>query len=338
MPSISNLKTLVEVDDLRVLFHQRRGNFGRVTIRAVDGVSFRVPVGTTLGIVGESGSGKSTVVRAVVGLQPATSGTIRVLGTDTTRKDAAARDALRGVQMVFQDPSASLNPRLNVGTAIMEPILRTCSKVEARRRMLETLELVGLRSSLADRLPGQLSGGQQQRVGIARAIIQQPQVIVLDEAVSALDVSVQAQVLNLLADLQERFSLTYIFVSHDLAAVQMLADRVIVLYLGRIMEDVPAAMLDRDLAHPYSIALRSAVPYSDPGRERSRERILLTGDVPSPADPPSGCVFHTRCPVAQAVCRTDVPALRELGDGRRVACHFAGEVSVAQLAAAGATA
>jgi oligopeptide/dipeptide ABC transporter ATP-binding protein len=319
-------RALLEFDGVTKTFTNRPGFFGRrQSLNAVDNVSLSVEAGETLGIVGESGSGKSTLARMAVGLDQPTSGVIRLGGVDIFEGSAGLREVRRNLQMVFQDPAASLNPKLRVGVSIAEPILGAVTNAEAQNRVRELLQLVGLRPEIARRYPGELSGGQQQRVCIARALIADPRVIVHDEAVSALDVSVQAQVLNLLADLQDQLGLTYVFISHDLAVVQMISTRVAVMYLGQVVEIMPAEELNNELLHPYSVALRSAVPVSDPVVERSRERIILPGDIPSPINPPNGCRFHTRCPLAQEVCRVKEPVLREYAPGRLAACHFAGQ-------------
>ena len=263
----------------------------------------------------------------IVGLDRPTSGSIRLDGVDILKGSTKSKEAIRSFQMVFQDPAASLNPRLRVGRSIAEPLLKSASSHEVKVRVKELLSLVGLRPEVAERYPGQLSGGQQQRICIARVLISNLRIIVHDEAVSALDVSVQAQVLNLLADLQERQGLTYVFISHDLAVVRMISTRVAVMYLGKVVEVVPADQLNKDLLHPYSIALRSAVPIPDPVAERNRERILLSGDMPSSVNPPSGCRFHTRCPLAQDICRIKEPPLVQHAPERWVACHFAGQFS-----------
>jgi oligopeptide/dipeptide ABC transporter ATP-binding protein len=314
---------LLEIEGVSKRFVQRSGLFsGTVHIHAVNDVSLSVPRGSTLGIVGESGSGKSTLARAIVGLQRPSEGRISLDGVGLYGRDREAARARRRIQMVFQDPASSLNPRLRVRDSILEPLGRIGRK-SGDDRVAELLALVGLRPDHADRFPRQLSGGQQQRVCIARALIGEPDVLVLDEAVSALDVSVQAQVLNLLLDLQERLGLTYIFISHDLAVIKLVSDQVAVMYLGKIVELLPSEHLDGGLAHPYAVALRSAVPIADPIRERTRERIVLTGDIPSPASPPPGCHFHPRCPIAQDVCSSVEPELRLVGAGHLAACHFA---------------
>ena len=318
---------LLEVQHLRVHFPVKSGVFARSRehVRAVDGVSFEVAAGETVGLVGESGCGKTTVGRAVVRLLEPTGGTIRFAGEDLTAlRGPALRERRRQFQMIFQDPFSSLNPRLTVGESVGEAldIHRLVADAAARRRRIgELLHSVGLDSAAADRYPHEFSGGQRQRIGIARALAVEPRLIVGDEPVSALDVSVQAQVVNLLQELQRERGLAYLFISHDLAVVEHLSHRILVMYLGRIVESGPAKALCREPRHPYTQALISAVPVVDP--DSKRKRIVLSGDVPSPINPPAGCPFHPRCPVAESRCRTEVPALREAGAGRQVACHLA---------------
>jgi oligopeptide/dipeptide ABC transporter ATP-binding protein len=318
---------LLEVQNLRVHFPVKQGVFARVRghVRAVDDVSLTVAAGETVGLVGESGCGKTTLGRAVIRLVEPTGGTIRFEGEDLTRlRGAALRAKRRHFQMIFQDPFSSLNPRLTVGESIGEALdlHRLTPTREARRQRIgELLAGVGLDAAHAERFPHEFSGGQRQRIGIARALAVEPRLIVCDEPVSALDVSVQAQVVNLLQDLQRDRGLAYLFISHDLAVVEHLSHRIVVMYLGRIVEVGPAKELCRTPRHPYTQALISAVPVVDP--DAKRQRIILAGDVPSPIHPPGGCPFHPRCPVAEARCRTEVPPLRETGAGRQVACHLA---------------
>ena len=318
--------TLVDVRDLVKHYSGERSWFGlgrpRPPVRAVDGVSFTIASGRTLGLVGESGSGKTTVGRTMLRLQEPTSGTVLFDGNDVFALDAARLRALRRrMQIVFQDPYSSLNPRMTVGETLREPleIHGLAGEVAA------LLDEVGLDAVFAKRYPHELSGGQRQRVGIARALSVEPQFVVCDEPVSALDVSVQAQVLNLLADLQARRRLTYLFIAHDLAVVRHIADDVAVMYLGKIVERAPATEIYALPRHPYTRALLSAVPEPDP--RASKQRIVLSGDIPSPANPPPGCPFHPRCPhpLKSERCRTDPPPLREITPGHRAACHYAEE-------------
>ena len=315
---------LVQVEGL-VKHYTRRGwlGAGAPPVRAVDGVSFHVAPGETLGLVGESGSGKSTVGRAVLRLEPPTSGTVRFDGTDLASLDAGALRALRRrMQVVFQDPFGSLNPRRTIGDSIAEGlVIHAIGPANERRLRVESLlEEVGLDASHADRYPHEFSGGQRQRIGIARALAVEPQFIVCDEPVSALDVSIQAQVLNLLLDLRERRGLAYLFIAHDLAVVRQIAHRVAVMYLGTIVELGPAREVIQSPRHPYTRALVSAIPQPDPTRQA--ERIVLAGEPPSPSAPPPGCPFEPRCfhPLKDARCRAERPALVQIGE-RSVACH-----------------
>jgi oligopeptide/dipeptide ABC transporter ATP-binding protein len=321
---------LVVVEDLVKEFNATRGLWGfgqaRGVVRAVDHVSFRIAPGQTLGLVGESGCGKSTVARTVLRLLEPDSGKVVVDGVDVLAlRPAELRALRRRMQIVFQDPYGSLNPRMTVRQTLVEPlVIHGLGSSSARpARVAALLEEVGLDRQLADSYPHELSGGQRQRVGIARALSVEPKFLVLDEPVSALDVSVQAQVLNLLSDLQQRHQLTYLFIAHDLAVVKYSADHVAVMYLGKIVEQAPAAVLYKAPRHPYTKSLLSAVPIPDPRVER--QRIVLTGDVPSPSNPPAGCAFHPRCPHPKkdARCRTEVPALRQIAPGQVAACHFA---------------
>jgi oligopeptide transport system ATP-binding protein len=328
---------LLVVEDLEKHFPISRGivfqkEIGRV--RAVDGISYSVSKGETLGVVGESGCGKSTTGRAIIRLNKPTSGRILFDGTDIAPLEGKdLRRLRRRMQMIFQDPYSSLNPRMNVGAILTEPleIHNVGTKAERRERADELLSIVGLDPSYAGRYPHEFSGGQRQRVGVARALALNPDLIVADEPVSALDVSIQAQIVNLLERLQGEFGLTYLFVAHDLSVVSHISDRIAVMYLGRIVELTTSIELSRAPLHPYTVALLSAIPVPDPVVESRRRRIILKGDVPSPVNPPSGCRFHTRCWLREQLgnpeqCTTVDPPLRELGPGHQVACHFAEQV------------
>ncbi|MDP4892801.1 ABC transporter ATP-binding protein [Cypionkella sp.] len=319
-------KPLVEVSDLKMYFPIYSGVLRRHTgdVKAVDGVSFNILEGETLGLVGESGCGKSTVGRALLRLYEPTAGSVVIGGEDIATLDPEAlRKKRPTMQMVFQDPQASLNPRMTVAGIISEPLVEHTDWTAERRleRVLELMDAVGLNRRFANRFPHEFSGGQRQRIGIARALALNPKFIVCDEPIAALDVSIQAQVVNLLEDLQERLGLTYLFISHDLSMVRHIADRVAVMYLGRIAELSPRDALFANPLHPYAEALLSAVNEPDPNRAR-RERIILQGDVPSPANPPKGCNFCTRCPKAFARCHQEKPELVEVQPGRQVACFL----------------
>jgi oligopeptide transport system ATP-binding protein len=318
---------LIRVRGLKMHFPVYSGLLRRKAgeVKAVDDVSFDIASGETLGLVGESGCGKSTAGRAILRLYDPTAGSIWLEGREITRLQGDDLRRLRPrMQMIFQDPQASLNPRMTVGSIIAEPLDEhtDLGRREKRARVLELMDAVGLNRSFANRYPHEFSGGQRQRIGIARALALNPSFIVCDEPIAALDVSIQAQVVNLLEDLQKSHGLTYLFISHDLSMVRHLASRVAVMYLGRIMELGPRDALYRNPLHPYTQALLSAVPDPDPEREARREHIVLTGEVPSPRNPPRGCVFSTRCPKVFDRCRSEVPELRDVGGGRRAACHL----------------
>jgi oligopeptide transport system ATP-binding protein len=321
-------ESLLSVNNLVMHFPLTRGIiFQRKVgaVQAVDGISFNVKPGETLGLVGESGCGKSTTGRAILQLYKPTDGEVIFKGKDLTKLNGGdMRKMRRHLQMIFQDPYASLNPRMTVGNIVSEPmqIHNLVPKRERTQRVQELLETVGLNPYFANRYPHEFSGGQRQRIGIARALAANPDFIVADEPVSALDVSIQAQIVNLLEDLQERFGLTYLFIAHDLSVVKHISDRVAVMYLGKIVEMADRNELYADPLHPYTKALLSAVPIPDPVIEKRRERIILPGDVPSPINPPSGCHFHTRCPYAMEVCRQVDPVFADQGNGHFVACHL----------------
>jgi peptide/nickel transport system ATP-binding protein len=329
---------LVELENLKVYFPIKSGivldrHIG--DIRAVDDVSFTIKRGETLGLVGESGCGKSTVGRTILRLYDPTEGRIVFDGKDISRlRETELRPLRRRMQMVFQDPYASLNPRHSVGRIVGEPLRShgLATRREASARVRDLLRIVGLPADAAARYPHEFSGGQRQRIGLARALALNPDFIVADEPVSALDVSIQAQIINLFEQLQEEFELTYLFIAHDLAVVRHISDRIAVMYLGWIVEVSPAAELYENPLHPYTISLLSAVPIPDPVVEKQREAILLAGDLPSPANPPQACRFHTRCPFVQPTrCREEVPPLRRLASGHEVACHWAEEIKEGRI-------
>ena len=321
-------EVLLHVDDLKMHFPIYRGVFQRQVgaVRAVDGVSFDVKRGETLGLVGESGCGKSTTGRTILQLYKPTSGAVTFDGTNlVTLKGEQMRQMRRKMQMIFQDPYASLNPRMTVAQLVGEPLMvhSAATGAEITERVAHLLELVNLNPAFATRYPHEFSGGQRQRIGVARALALQPSFIICDEPISALDVSIQAQVVNLLEELQEQFNLTYLFIAHDLSMVKHISDRVAVMYLGVIVELATRDELYAKPLHPYTQALLSAVPIPDPVADAKRKRTILHGDVPSPANPPSGCRFRTRCPIAEAVCAETRPEFREIRPGHFVACFFA---------------
>lgn len=321
------LRPLLEVRGLKKHFDITKGWFAkrRTILRAVDGLDFTVFRGETFGIVGESGCGKSTTGNVVLRLLEASEGEIWFEGEDLRKLSAERmREKRRDLQMIFQDPYSSLNPRMRVGDIIAEPLRshRAAEGDALRRRVRELMDIVGLSPSYASRYPHEFSGGQRQRIGIARALALQPKLIVCDEAVSALDVSIQSQILNLLSRLQKEFDLTYIFIGHGLPAVKHISDRIAVMYLGKIVEIASKERLFSDPRHPYTEGLMASVPISDPSLRSGRRRTILEGDIPSPTNPPAGCRFHTRCPYATERCRTEEPLLKEVeGEGRYVACH-----------------
>ena len=320
-------KALVEVRDLKMHFPIYAGLLRRRVgeVKAVDGISFDVMQGETLGLVGESGCGKSTAGRAILRLYDLTEGSLKIDGVEIGQSSQAALRKLRPtMQMVFQDPQASLNPRMTVQSIIQEPLDEhtTLTLAQKRDKVASLMDAVGLNRAYAGRYPHAFSGGQRQRIGIARALALNPKFIVCDEPIAALDVSIQAQVVNLLEDLQDQFGLTYLFISHDLSMVRHIASRVAVMYLGRIVELAPREELFNNPLHPYTRALLSAVPDPDPSTEQASKRIILQGDVPSPANPPKGCNFCTRCPQVMAICRSVEPLYQELTPGRFVACHL----------------
>jgi oligopeptide transport system ATP-binding protein len=321
---------LVQVQDLSKHFPIGVGFFGGQTVRAVDGVSFEIRTGETFGLVGESGCGKSTLGRLLVQLLPVTTGHVHFKGVDlVTLKGERLRRMRQEMQMIFQDPYASLNPRMTVGETIAEPLRNfgVTRALDRRRRVGEMMRLCGLNPSFINRYPHEFSGGQRQRVGIARALALNPSFIVADEPISTLDTSIQAQIVNLLDELQDRFGLTYLFIAHDLSVVRHLSDRVAVMYLGKIVEIGDADALYQRPQHPYTKALLSSIPIPDPDLEARRRPILLKGEIPSPVNPPSGCCFHTRCPIAQfPVCAEREPPLADIGRGHLAACHFPGKL------------
>ncbi|WP_042478879.1 ABC transporter ATP-binding protein [Bacillus ndiopicus] len=326
-------KELLKVEGLKQYFPIKGGFLGRTVnhVKALDGVSFTIYEGETVSIVGESGCGKSTTGRAILRLEEPTEGTVEFQGTDLTKiSKKEMRKFRKDLQIIFQDPYASINPRQTVASVLNEAmhIQNVLPPNQRRARIEELLETVGLRPYQADRYPHEFSGGQRQRIGIARALSVDPKLIICDEAVSALDVSIQAQVLNLLEELQEEYGLTYLFISHDLGVVRHISDRIIVMYLGKIVEIADKTSLFENPQHPYTKALLSAIPVPDP--DAKKERIILKGDVPSPIDPPNGCRFHTRCPFATDKCRTEEPQLRTsdlMKEGHQAACHYMEDIT-----------
>ena len=318
---------LLEIKNLKKYFTIKGEKAGRNKLRAVEDVSFDIFKGETLGLVGESGSGKTTAGRTILRLYEPTDGSIIYAGKDITK--VKIQPYRRKMQYIFQDPYASLNPRMTVGDIVGEPIdihNLAGSKGERTDRIKQLLEQVGLNSEQATRYPHEFSGGQRQRIGIARALAVEPEFIVCDEPVSALDVSIQAQIINMLEKLQQDMGLTYLFIAHDLAVVKHISQRIGVMYLGKIVEIAETRELHTHPLHPYTRALLSAIPAFDPEINRARRRIILEGEIPNPLTPPKGCVFSTRCPYAKEICREQVPVLKEVGAGHQAACHFAGEI------------
>ncbi|MBH5320555.1 dipeptide ABC transporter ATP-binding protein [Paenibacillus sp. GSMTC-2017] len=314
---------LVQINDLRKFFNLGKGNI----LKAVNEISFDIARGETVGVVGESGCGKSTAGRTIMRLYEPTSGSVTFEGKDVSKlRGAELKGLRRNMQMIFQDPYASLNPRMTVTDIIGEALdihNLVSSRAERKRRVEDLLDLVNLNPEHATRYPHEFSGGQRQRIGIARALAVDPKFIIADEPISALDVSIQAQVVNLMQDLQKRMGLTYLFIAHDLSMVKHISDRVAVMYLGKVVELAESSELYENPRHPYTRALLSAIPIPDPEVEATRERIVLKGDLPSPINPPSGCQFHTRCPIATEKCKTDEPKLVDIGRGHFASCHYA---------------
>ena len=328
-PAADAQSPLVRVEEVVKHFPVGGGFFGRSLVHAVDGVNLTIKAGETLGLVGESGCGKSTLGRVIVQLQPATSGHVYFKDVDLTRvRGEKLRRTRQQIQMIFQDPYASLNPRMTVGDIVSEP-LRNFGVARGRKaeeRVQEVMRVVGLNPNFVNRYPHEFSGGQRQRIGIARALVLNPSFIVADEPVSALDVSIQAQIVNLMEDLQQKFNLTFLFIAHDLSVVRHMSDRVAVMYLGKIVEIGSSEAIHAQPLHPYTKVLQSSVPVPDPDLEAARKPILLKGEIPSPVNPPSACRFHTRCPIAVKICSEVEPPLEMKADGHLVACHFPGKL------------
>ncbi|WP_308054073.1 oligopeptide/dipeptide ABC transporter ATP-binding protein [Enterocloster lavalensis] len=321
-----NRETCLKVTDLKMYFPVKSGIFSKArSLKAVDGVSFSIAQGETMGLVGESGCGKTTVGRTILKLYEATGGSIVYKGTDITGfDDQEMRPYRRKMQMIFQDPYTSLDPRMNVEAIISEPIraLKLCSEGDRRDRVRELIQMVGLKADHLNRYPHEFSGGQRQRIGIARALAAEPEFIVCDEPISALDVSIQAQVINILEELQHKFGFTYLFISHDLSMVRHISHQVGVMYLGHLIEYAQVDELYDNMLHPYTKSLISAVPVADPNQARQNKRIVLQGDVPSPIDPPPGCPFRARCAYAKEICGREKPELKKINDDHMVACHL----------------
>ena len=321
-----NRETCLKVTDLKMYFPVKSGIFSKArSLKAVDGVSFSIAQGETMGLVGEAGCGKTTVGRTILKLYEATGGSITYKGTDITGfDDQEMRPYRRKMQMIFQDPYTSLDPRMNVEAIISEPIraLKLCSEGDRRDRVRELIQMVGLKADHLNRYPHEFSGGQRQRIGIARALAAEPEFIVCDEPISALDVSIQAQVINILEELQHKFGFTYLFISHDLSMVRHISHQVGVMYLGNLIEYAQVDELYDNMLHPYTKSLISAVPVADPNQARQNKRIVLQGDVPSPIDPPPGCPFRARCAYAKEICGREKPELKKINDDHMVACHL----------------
>ncbi|MDR3759000.1 oligopeptide/dipeptide ABC transporter ATP-binding protein [Enterocloster sp.] len=321
-----NRETCLKVTDLKMYFPVKSGIFSKArSLKAVDGVSFSIAQGETMGLVGESGCGKTTVGRTILKLYEATGGSIVYKGTDITGfDDQEMRPYRRKMQMIFQDPYTSLDPRMNVEAIISEPIraLKLCNEGDRRDRVRELIQMVGLKADHLNRYPHEFSGGQRQRIGIARALAAEPEFIVCDEPISALDVSIQAQVINILEELQHKFGFTYLFISHDLSMVRHISHQVGVMYLGNLIEYAQVDELYDNMLHPYTKSLISAVPVADPNQTRQNKRIVLQGDVPSPIDPPPGCPFRARCAYAKEICGREKPELKKINDDHMVACHL----------------